>query len=210
LYGTEIVLLFGRGNNSHTYSPGAFATQGAWRWLENAEIGNNPPIEAARQLEAFVISGCAQRVRQPKGGLARAEQQNTRSYCRTTILHGLRTILKTKGVLYDKIQMNYTHYEDKIVEALNVALDGWPLCSRVCNPGSLSCYEANTLKDALASGACKWVTLTLEEVAARKVDNWHRVANGEQVYGPPRKQRARNVSSQGVGDDEEAMDEDIA
>jgi len=106
--------------------------------------------------------------------------------------------------------MNYTHYEDKIVETFNVALDSWPLCSRVCNPGGLSCYEASTLKDALASGACKWTTLTPEEVSARKVDNLYRVANGEQVYGPPRKQRARNVSSQAVDDDEEAMDEDVA
>jgi len=68
MYGTEITLLFGRGNNSHTYSPGAYVTKGAGKWLENAEIGNNPPVEAARQLEAFVISGCAQRVKPTKGG----------------------------------------------------------------------------------------------------------------------------------------------
>jgi len=86
--------------------------------------------------------------------------------------------------------MNYSHYEAKIVESLGVALVGWPLPSRVCNPGSLGSNDINTLMKALDRGVCKWIKLTPEEVTAWKIDNQHHAANGEQVYGPLRKQRA--------------------
>ena len=48
---------------------------------------------------------------------------------------------------------------------------------------------------------CKWVALTPEELSAWKIDNQHRVANGEEVYGPPQKQRAQNVAPCDGGDD---------
>ena len=96
--------------------------------------------------------------------------------------------------------MNYTHYEDKIVESFGVALDGWPLHGHVCNPGTLSSSDMNTLWKALACSVCKWVALTPEELSAQKIDNQHCVANGEEVYGPPRKQRAQNVAPCGGGD----------
>src|SRR5260221_13561265 len=100
--------------------------------------------------------------------------------------------------------MNYIHYEDKIVEVLEVALDGWPIPGRICNPGDLNCGDMNKLRKALTRGVCKWVTLTPEEVSARQIDNQQCAANGEQVYGPPRKQRARNAvsCSSGDGDDD--------
>ena len=89
--------------------------------------------------------------------------------------------------------MNYANYEQKIVEAFEVALISWPLDGRVCNPGDLGCNDLYTLDDALSHGVCKWITLTPEEAAARQIDNQHRSSNGEQVYGPPRKQRARKA-----------------
>ena len=104
--------------------------------------------------------------------------------------------------------MNYSHYEDKIVESLGVALIGWPLPSRVCNPGSLSSNDLNTLMKALDWGVCKWIKLTSEEVSARKIDNQHHAANGEQVYGPPRKQRARNAASHGGSNNNDDDDDD--
>ena len=97
--------------------------------------------------------------------------------------------------------MNYSHYEDKIVERFGVALDKWPLPGRVSNPGHLSVVDLNIVSKALTRGVCKWVALTPEELLARKLDNQQRVENGEQVYGPPRKKRVQNVTSHGGGDD---------
>jgi hypothetical protein len=92
------------------------------------------------------------------------------------------------------MSMNYEHYKDKIVEAFGVHLVGWPLEGPVCNPGKISTTQAIILSNALKSGVCKWVSLTSEEVADRKACNAQRVINGEQVYGPPRKKRARKAS----------------
>lgn len=96
--------------------------------------------------------------------------------------------------------MNYSHYEDKIVESLKVALVGWPLSRCIRQPGHLSTNELNTLQEALRSGECKWIKLTSVEVLARKRDNQQRMENGEQVYGPPRKKR-RIVGGGHDGDD---------
>jgi len=104
--------------------------------------------------------------------------------------------------------MNYSHYEDKIVKSLGVALVGWPLPSHVCNPGSLSSNDVDTLMKALDRRACKWITLMPEEVSAWKIDNQHHAANGEQVYGPLRKQRARNAASHGDGKDNDNDNDD--
>ena len=96
--------------------------------------------------------------------------------------------------------MNYSHYEAKIVESFGVALEGWPLPGHVSNPGNLNSNDMNTLWKALNRGMCKWVALTPEELSACKIDNQHCAANGEEVYGPPRKQRTRNVAPRGVDD----------
>ena len=106
--------------------------------------------------------------------------------------------------------MNYANYEQKIVEAFKVALVSWPLDGRVCNPGDLGRNDLNTLSDALTHGVCKWVVLTPEEAAARLIDNQQRSSDGEQVYGPPQKQRARNAVSTGGegGDGSDADDGD--
>jgi len=104
--------------------------------------------------------------------------------------------------------MNYIHYEDKIVEVLEVALDGWPIPGRVCNPGDLNSYDIEKLRKALTRRVCKWITLTPEEVSARRIDNQQCAANGEQVYGPPRKQWAQNVVSHSGGDSDDDDDAD--
>jgi len=96
--------------------------------------------------------------------------------------------------------MNYTHYEGKIVETHEVALDSWPIHGRICNPGGLSTYDCDTLMTALTRGVCKWVTLTPEEVSACWIDNQQHAANGKQVYRPPQKQRAQNVAATCGGD----------
>jgi len=104
--------------------------------------------------------------------------------------------------------MNYSHYEDKIVKSLGVALVGWPLPSHVCNPGSLSSNNVDTLMKALDCRACKWITLMPEEVSAQKIDNQYHAANGEQVYGPLQKQWAWNAASHGDGKDNDDDDDD--
>jgi hypothetical protein len=91
--------------------------------------------------------------------------------------------------------MNYDHYEDKIVEALGVELVGWPLNGPICNPGKITTNEAIILHNALKSGECKWINLSLEQVGVRKASNAQKVANGQQVYGPPRKKHARKAST---------------
>jgi hypothetical protein len=125
-----------------------------------------------------------------------------------TLTSSLAAILRKSNAPSTKIPMNYAQYENKIVELLAVALDGWPLPGRVCNPGNLNSNDMNILSKALTRGMCKWITLTPEEVSARKLYNQQCVANGEQVYGPPRKRRAQNVTSESHGGGNNNSDDD--
>jgi hypothetical protein len=88
--------------------------------------------------------------------------------------------------------MNYENYERQIVECLGVELIGWPLHGSVQQPGKLSYEDAVILRNALVQKDCKWVKLTCEQVLSRKDNNLEREANGEAIYGPSRKRRARN------------------
>jgi len=92
-------------------------------------------------------------------------------------------ILKEKGLSHTTPKINYAHYEQKIVELFGVAVDGWPLGGKVCNPGELGCKDAAMLRDALEHRVCKWITLTPEEVCAWKIYNWQ--SNGGQQVRPP-------------------------
>lgn len=83
------------------------------------------------------------------------------------------------------MQMNYVHYEHRIVEKLGVALAGWPLDGHICNPGVLTTDDALVLKNALANKTCKWVRLNAWQLKDRKANNAQRAINGEDVYGPP-------------------------
>ena len=110
----------------------------------------------------------------------------------------LEHILEAKHHPQPNMPMNYDHYEDKVVEALGVELVGWPLDGPIRNPGKISTNEAIIVSNALKKGMCQWVILTSEQLDARRASNAQRVGNGEQVYGPPRKKRARKTSV--VGD----------
>jgi hypothetical protein len=89
--------------------------------------------------------------------------------------------------------MNYVNYEQQIAEKYGVKLTGWPIHSPICNPGQLSSDDTAILKDALDHGMCKWRQLTPEEVLAWKDSNKQWAANGEPVYGPPRKPRSQKA-----------------
>ncbi|KAH9955750.1 hypothetical protein BC827DRAFT_1158100 [Russula dissimulans] len=198
-YQTESLVLFCHSTVAHSYSSGSFATEGARRWLENAEIGNNTPQDSAIQLEGFCTSNCGERIRKIKEGSARLMHRKIRE-----------AILKAKKHPCT-VQMNYTHYEDKIVESLGVALVGWPINGPVQNPGELTRDDAIILKHALETKDCKWIRLTTQQIATRKARNKQCLADGEQVYGPPRKQRARKIGPSCEGLEIEGggeMDED--
>jgi|SRR5216684_4137334 len=85
--------------------------------------------------------------------------------------------------------MEYIHYEDSIVEKLEVELVGLPLEGYICNPGTLKWEDAFALKNVLANKQCKWVSLTKQQVADRKASNKQRLEWGKEVYGPPWKKR---------------------
>ena len=90
--------------------------------------------------------------------------------------------------------MNYTNYETKIVEELGVALIGWPGDGKVENPGNLSLDTGLALRSALGNKECRWIILTSEQQEAWKRQNAQRERDGETVYGPPRKKRAKKSS----------------
>ena len=101
--------------------------------------------------------------------------------------------------------MNYLNYESKIVEELGVALTGWPGDGKVENPGNLGPDKGLALKDALVKKECKWIILTSEQQEARKIQNAQREQDGEMVYGPPRKKRAkRSTLEKGVEEEDDA------
>jgi hypothetical protein len=109
--------------------------------------------------------------------------------------------------------MNYINYERKIVELFGVELTGWPLPGHIRNPGELSSHDIAVLKNVLVKDQCKWKALTERELDARVSSNQQRDQNGESVYGPSRKPRARTVhlidsEIQGQGDG--VVDEDAA
>ncbi len=104
--------------------------------------------------------------------------------------------------------MNYVHYESHVIEKLGVVLAGWPLGGSICNPGTLTSDDTLVLRNALANKTCKWVRLTVQQLEDRKASNMQHAANGEDIYGPPRKKRARKTDpadseQNGEGDDKE-------
>jgi hypothetical protein len=96
--------------------------------------------------------------------------------------------------------MNYTNYESSIVEKFGVALIGWPINSKVQNPGGLGPDEGLVLRNALETKECRWIILTKEQQDNRRIDNAQRERDGEQVY-VPRKKRARRSTAEDEGVD---------
>jgi len=63
------MVLFSRGDIEHAYHGCAYATDGASKWLENAQIGNTTPILASAQMEGFIMSGCNSHVMKTQEGM---------------------------------------------------------------------------------------------------------------------------------------------
>jgi len=61
------MVLFSRGEVEHSYRGCAFATEGALKWLENANIGHTTPSIAGTRMEGFVMSGCNSSVTNTQG-----------------------------------------------------------------------------------------------------------------------------------------------
>ncbi|KIK13499.1 hypothetical protein PISMIDRAFT_645506, partial [Pisolithus microcarpus 441] len=99
------------------------------------------------------------------------------------VVSGIEYVLTTNSIKGNS-QMNYINYEKQIVEKLGVALHGWPIPGRVCNPSKVKRTELEKLLDALKEEKCKWVRLTPQELATRIADNKARQARGEQIYQP--------------------------
>jgi hypothetical protein len=102
--------------------------------------------------------------------------------------------------------MNYVNYESSVVEKYGVSLTGWPLDSKVQNPGGLGLDEGLVLRNALGMKDCRWVILTEKERDARKAQNVQRERDGEQVY-IPRKKRLRKSAAAGDLDDDDDDDD---
>ena len=111
------------------------------------------------------------------------------------------------------MQINYKNYEHQIVERFGVALVHWPMPGNICQPGKLSVDNATILRDALARGTCTWVKLTNQEAVARKARNIQHEANGEVIYGPPRKPQATKklpANMEGNGSDSGQIDVEMS
>ncbi|KAI0271320.1 hypothetical protein BC834DRAFT_841021 [Gloeopeniophorella convolvens] len=157
------------------------------KWFEHADHSTKVPAQAAMELEAFAVTGCAARVEKAqKGNRARTNQRTTVAACRESIQKGLEAVLKRVKHVRTDIKMNYDNYEQRIVEKLGVCLVGWPIPS-------------------------PWEALSGEEVEARKAENRRRQANGEKIYKPrkPRAKKAKGIASAGAGEgDSEGTGED--
>lgn len=69
MYQTECLVLFSRGNLAHRYGSASYASPGAQRWLECAEIGHSTPNHVAMQLEGFAISGYTGDIKKYQNGV---------------------------------------------------------------------------------------------------------------------------------------------
>jgi len=78
--------------------------------------------------------------------------------------------------------MNYVNYDTVIVLAHRVKLVGWPTSLKFANPLEFGVLDdVCTLRDAVKSGACKWVRLTKREASQHQEDLDRGVENGEVV-----------------------------
>lgn len=52
----------------HSYPAGAFATEGAQKWLAHTEVGCDTPENVAVQMEGFAVSGISKRLKKTQCG----------------------------------------------------------------------------------------------------------------------------------------------
>lgn len=87
------------------------------------------------------------------------------------------------------VTMSYTNYEEDIVQAYHVELQNWPFGEiKPLSAVSNSQPPLRKLRDALVSGACKWVHLTEAEVQEREKRFDDEIEAG---LRPPRKERKK-------------------
>jgi len=112
-------------------------------------------------------------------------RSNPKSWIAAVLAHPLKGHITR----ISKITMHYVKYEDAIVQRHSVKLIGWT-CSRFINPADInSVPEIRVLRDALRSGACRWIRISPQELQhhTAEVDAWHQ--QGE-VIGKKRKERS--------------------
>jgi hypothetical protein len=89
----------------------------------------------------------------------------------------------------NRVAMNYTNYETAIVERLKVKLVGWTY-HHLVSPSEIGTVdEIRTLRDALKTGACKWIRLSKRELAGH-VEEMSKRRDGGEIIGKKRKVRS--------------------
>jgi len=85
--------------------------------------------------------------------------------------------------------MWYSEYEERIVQAHSILLQGWTYPNLI-NPGQLSTSlpALRGLRDAIKDGTCKFVTLTQDELKIRRENILQEIQAGSR---PPTKARAQ-------------------
>ncbi|KAG1883116.1 hypothetical protein F4604DRAFT_1576681 [Suillus subluteus] len=91
--------------------------------------------------------------------------------------------------------MNYTNYNQAIVECHGIELKGWPSeLLPIQNPSHIGgCKSAQLLLSMLIEGTCKWMKLTEEELVDRITSNHAREAARETIYTPQKKHAKKTV-----------------
>ena len=86
--------------------------------------------------------------------------------------------------------MNYTRYEEEIVQRYGIELQGWTY-ERIINPSMMSnsLPPLMALRDALVAGTCKFVKLTATERKVREVAYMAKIKSGD-IEVRKRKQRS--------------------
>ncbi|KIK80477.1 hypothetical protein PAXRUDRAFT_36179 [Paxillus rubicundulus Ve08.2h10] len=84
----------------------------------------------------------------------------------------------------EKACMNYSNHECKVVKHYSIELVSWPAdLLPICNPGRIGpCHQVQKLFDALATKACFWKMLSMDELRQRIAYNCEHQAHGAQVY----------------------------
>jgi hypothetical protein len=85
--------------------------------------------------------------------------------------------------------MNYVNYDDNVVRRYRVKIVGWTY-SVFVNPADINTItDIRTLRDALKTGSCHWVSLSTQEMKDHEQEVEARRTNGD-IVGKPRKERS--------------------
>ncbi|KAJ7463589.1 hypothetical protein FB451DRAFT_1403611 [Mycena latifolia] len=130
--------------------------------------------EVRGKLEAFAVAGC-----DPINLLRTAPQKA--AFAKGEIRDWISRLLVTITQNSDAV-MQYVNYEEDIVHRYGIELVGWTP-DKWCNPSDLtsSLTVLRELLDALKSGDCKFVKLSVEELKERITDYKEALAAGEIV-----------------------------